>query len=403
MAATIKILVLVAVLLLIGLSPGAVQAAPELTVTKNVAYPNFPGSIEFYFTAQSNENIIDIRLCYNVERESFAQVVSEIYIEFEPDITVDVGWTWDLRRTGGLPQGSVIHYWWQVTHGDGSHSETQSQQLVFEDIGHNWQSITEGHLTLYWYEGDDSFAEELMAAAQKALAQLYEDAGAQLKKPVDLYIYANAQELQQALMFPQQWTGGQAFPRYNKIAIGIATYMIDWGKRAIIHELTHLVTHQMTFNPYSNLPTWLNEGLSMYAEGDLEAVYQVYLEQAITQDNLISVRSLASPFSAYAATSYLSYAESHSIVSYLIGEYSQQSMSELLDTFQQGSTADGALLNVYGFDMDTLNKIWRDYIMLPVTTGTGGQVEVNLALIGLLVLVGVALVVSGVWLWRLKR
>jgi hypothetical protein len=204
-------------------------------------------------------------------------------------------------------------------------------------------------------------------------------------------------------MFPQQWTGGQAFPRYNKIAIGIDTYMIDWGKRAIIHELTHLVTHQMTFNPYSNLPTWLNEGLSMYAEGDLEAVYQVYLEQAMAQDNLISVRSLASPFSAYAATSYLSYAESHSIVSYLIGEYSQQSMSELLDTFQQGSTADGALLNVYGFDMDTLNKIWRDYIMLSVITDTGGQVEINLALIGLLVLVGVALVVSGVWLWRLKR
>jgi hypothetical protein len=78
-------------------------------------------------------------------------------------------------------------------------------------------------------------------------------------------------------------------------------------------------------------------------------------------------------------------------------------MSELLDTFQQGSTADEALLKVYGFNMDTLNKNWRDFIMLPVITDTGGQVEVNPALIGLLVLVGVALVVSGVWLWRLKR
>ena len=42
---------------------------------------------------------------------------------------------------------------------------------------------------------------------------------------------------------------------YGIIAIGIATNNLTWGKSATIHELTHLVIHQMTHNPYSGLPT----------------------------------------------------------------------------------------------------------------------------------------------------
>lgn len=401
--ARIRILAVAAVLILVGLSPALVQAADELTIVKNSASVSFPGSIDFYLTVESDQDIVDIRLRYHVERESFAEVISEIYIDFEPATVVDTGWSWDLRPTGGLPPGSVLYYWWRVTDAGGDQMETLPVRLEFVDTDHGWGSITEGQITLYWYEGDASFADELMAAAQAALEQLHEDTGAHLQKAVDLYIYAGAQDLRSALMFPQEWTGGVAYTRYGTIAIGIATYNIEWGKRAITHELTHLVTHQMTFNPYGNLPNWLNEGLSMYAEGEMEAVYQVYLEQAVATDSLLSLRSLASPFSAYAATSYLAYAQSHSIVGFLIEEYGQQKMFELLSTFGQGSTGDGALLKVYGFDMDSLNNLWRSYIMAPAPVEPVEQLEVTPALIGLLVLVIGGLFLSLFLLWRRRR
>ncbi|GAI47128.1 unnamed protein product, partial [marine sediment metagenome] len=132
---------------------------------------------------------------------------------------------------------------------------------------------------------------ELMAAAHQALARLAEDTGAHLEKPVVIYIYADAQDLQGAMIYPQEWTGGVAFTRYGIIAIGIAPDNLYWGKRAVAHELTHLVIHQMTLNPYSDLPTWLDEGLAMYAEGALEPVFATYLNRAIAEDTLISVRS----------------------------------------------------------------------------------------------------------------
>ncbi len=269
-----------------------------------------------------------------------------------------------MRKTGSLPSGSIVEYWWSVADEGGDKVSIAPATVRFDDNRYLWQSLAEGELTLYWYQGDDSFAQEIMAAAQEALARLAEDTGAHLTKPVSLYIYASTQELRGAMIFPQEWTGGVAYTRYGVIAIGVAPNNLQWGKRATVHELAHLVTQQMTFNPYNSLPNWLNEGLSMYAEGELEAMYVGYLEQRVAEDSLISVRSLASPFSAFAGQTYLAYAESYSLVEFLISSFGQDKMYELLSTFKQGSSYDGALMRVYGFDVDGLDGLWRDWVAL---------------------------------------
>jgi len=163
------------------------------------------------------------------------------------------------------------------------------------------------------------------------------------------------------MIYPQDWTGGVAFTQYGVIAIGISTdsASILWGKGAISHELTHLVVHQVTFNPYNSLPTWLDEGLAMYSEGALDVYFSTTLLNAEKNNTLISVRSLTSPFSAYSDQSILSYAESFEIVSYLIGTYGRDKMLQLLNIFEQGSGYDEALKKVYGFDMDGLNALWQ--------------------------------------------
>jgi len=267
-----------------------------------------------------------------------------------------------MRRVGGLPPGSSVEYWWTVEDTNGDKIETTPLRLEFEDNRYSWQSLTEGKVTIYWYEGEESFAGEIMSTAQQALARLAEDTGAYLKKPVMIYVYADSRDLQGAMIFPQEWTGGVAFTRYGIIAIGIAPHNLSWGRRAVAHELTHLVIHQMTSNPYIRLPTWLNEGLAMYTEGELEAGYVNLLNKAVAQDSLLSVRSLSSPFSAHAEESYLAYAQSYSLLEFLITSYGSDKMLALLNTFSQGSSYDGALEDVYGFDMDGLNTLWRDWV-----------------------------------------
>ena len=361
----IKKLVLFALIicLFLGvLSPTLVQAQGELTILDSSVQLEFPTKLNFSLSVQSDVNITDIRLHYIVDQLSHAQVTSEVYIDFVPATTVDASWTWDMRRTGGLPPSSRLEYWWTVKDAEGNKTETLPVWVQFDDTRYPWRSLTEGEVTIYWYKGDESFAQELMATAQEALVRLADNTGAYLEKPVKAYIYANAQDLQGSMIYPQEWTGGVAFTRHGIIAIGIAPNNLAWGKKAMTHELTHLVIHQMTFNPYNDLPNWLDEGLAMYNEGELSPQFTASLNKAIAENSLISVRSLSSPFSAYGEEAILAYAQSYSLVEFLISNYGSDKMLELLNTFRQGSSYDGALEKVYGFDMDGLNTLWRDYV-----------------------------------------
>ncbi len=295
-----RLLALVFCLFLLILSPTLVQAQGELTILNSSAMSVFPSQLNFSLSAHSNVNITDIRLCYTVDRTSFAEVISEGYVEFTPSTAVDVSWALQMVKIGGLPPGSTVKYWWRISDASGKEVETAPAQVHFDDLRYQWRELTEGKVTIYWYKGDDSFARELMSAAQQALDGLAKDTGAYPEKPVKIYIYANNQDLLGAMIHPREWMGGVDFPQYHIIAIGISLDNIAWGKTSIAHELTHEVTYQVTANPYNSLPHWLDEGLAMYNEnaGMLGPQFTSPLIKAITENGLISVQSLSSPFSA---------------------------------------------------------------------------------------------------------
>ncbi len=345
-----------------------VQAQSGLRITDTSIEAVFPLKLSFNISVESDADITDIRLHYRVERRHLVDVTSEAYLEFTPSRTVEVNWDWDMRRTGGLPPGTSIEYWWTVEDASGDSIETEPLVVQFEDDRFQWQSLVEGQVTVYWYRGTTSFAGDIMGTVQEALYWLVQDTGVSLTESIRIYIYGSSTDLRGSMIFPQEWTGGVAFTRYGCIAIGISPVNLAWGRRAIAHELTHLVIHQMTLNPYSGLPNWLDEGLAMRSEGPMGPAFQSYLDRAIAQDSLFSVRSLASPFSTDAEKSYLSYAQSYSLVEYLISTYGKDRMFELLDTLSEGSTYDGALSRVYGFDSDGLERLWRAYLMSPVET-----------------------------------
>jgi hypothetical protein len=183
---------------------------------------------------------------------------------------------------------------------------------------------------------------------------------------------------------PDIWTGGQAFPDYGAIMIGIAVDNLDWGERTVAHELGHLVVGQLVYGPFGWLPTWLSEGIAMNAEGELAGNFQESFDSAVLDDSLFSVRSIASSFPSDSNEAVLCYAESYSVVKFLLDDYGSEEFLYMLDLFKQGITADEALLQVYGFDTDGLNQNWRASLGLgpqptasptPVSTPATGGTE----------------------------
>jgi hypothetical protein len=359
----IKRIALITSALLLLLSPSLVAAEDEITVIDSDVDVNFPSQAVFTLEAESSVDIVDVRLHYQVDKMNYAEVVSEGWADFTPASRIEANWVWDMRNSS-LPPGAEVTYWWMIEDADGNRFETSPEIIHFDDDRYLWQSLAStvpqgGELTLFWYEGDNSFSEELMDTCEEGLARLTQDIGTYPERPIKIYIYASADDLKGAMIFPQEWTGGVAFTAFSTIAIGITQSELDWGKRALLHELTHLVVHQATFSPYGQLPLWLDEGLAMYNEGEPDSVFSSRLQEAISKDELISVRSLCSPFSAYTEKALLSYAQSYSLVEYLLDNYGQDSMLELLTILKQGSTYDEALTEVYGFDIDELDTLWR--------------------------------------------
>ncbi len=353
-------LILATFLLLI---PTIAHAQGEISSVHTTTEIYFPSALVFKVKAESPNNITKIRLHYQVDRMNYAEVISEAWPDFTTAPSVETKWVWDMRKAS-LPVGAKIRYWWTIEDEKGNKLVTAANTIRFDDLRYSWQRLTSGQLSLFWYKGNQSFAEELMNSSQQALKRLIEDTDVYLEKPVEIYIYADTSDLRRAMVFPREWTGGIAFTEYGIIAIGVSTDQLDWGKKALAHELGHMMTHQITFSPYgATLPTWLDEGLAMLAEGETDAYLKALLKRAITQQKLISVRSLSSPFSAKPEQAYISYAESQSLVDFLIHQYGKDKIFKLLSLLKEGSTIDEALITVYGFDQDGLDKLWREYIM----------------------------------------
>jgi hypothetical protein len=287
----IQILTTIISLFVTLFSPIPVQAQSGISITSQSVSANFPASLTFNLTAEGDFNLTDIRLNYVIRHESFAKVTSEAYVYFQPAKKVSASWTLEMVRIGGIPPGTVVDYSWVIKDASGNRLTTDPDEVQFADGRYSWKQLSRGQINLYWYDGDNNFASEIIVAAEDALTRLTRNTGATLSKPVKLYIYAGSQDLRWSMINPQEWTGGVAFTRYATVAIGISTNQLAWGKGAVVHEFTHLVVDQMTLSPYSNLPVWLNEGLAMYNEGVLGPEFASSLNQAISSKSLISVRS----------------------------------------------------------------------------------------------------------------
>ena len=360
----IKKLLIFLLIIALCLIPSITSAAAgNIKVTGSSTKIDFPSTLIFNVKAESNSDISRIRLCYEIDKMTYAPTFAEFWPEFTPGKSVATRWTWDMRK-GSLPPGARVTYWWVIEDSAGNKLTTPKDVIYFNDTRYKWQKVNDGQVAVNWYDGSRSFTEELLKASVDAINRQARDTGAYLDKPVNLYIYGNYRDLRGSLVATEEWTGGVAYAGFNIISIGISPNNLDWGKKAVAHELGHLVVHQITFSPYgADLPPWLDEGLAMHAEGEQNKADHDALVNAIEKDNVYTLKSLSSPFSADPEEAYFSYAQSQSVVEFLINKYGKDKLYELLILMRDGYAMDDALLKVYGFDLTGLNQAWMQYMM----------------------------------------
>ena len=192
--------VFVLLLLLMGSLATPAHAQANIQVISDVASNTFPESIIFKAEFKASANITSVVLEYGVNQLACGTVEAKAFPAVTPAADVKVDWTWEMRQSGSLAPGATIWWRWQVSDANGNQFISPTQSILWLDSTHPWQAITGGNINLHYYDGGASFGQQLHDAAVKAMARLSQDVGVSTDSPVDIYIYANYNDLLEAVL-----------------------------------------------------------------------------------------------------------------------------------------------------------------------------------------------------------
>ena len=362
------ILVLGFALLLVVVSIWDVATADEggIRVRNAQAESSFPDGIRFTIDAESPGVIDDVRVFFRKAEQEGRSAYRAI--EVEPGAAVS-GETLLPARTGAqyFPPGTKIEYSFEIRDKAGAVLRTEPQVFVYDDIRFEWQSLTEGLITVYYY-GDyvQERAQVILDAATETTRIMVPVLGAEPSAPLRIVAYNNQRHMAAALPFRSQavqqdlQVQGMAFSDDRVLLIHAFDATVT-GTTA--HEFTHLLVAEAAGPAIARVPAWLNEGLAEYGNIDATDDYTAALRYGIFTRRLRPLWYLSS-FSGSPDDVLIAYGQGRSVVNYLIGAYGPDKIAELMRVIQESPNIDQALMQVYGFDQHGLDSEWREAIGL---------------------------------------
>lgn len=339
------------------------QQLDETAVLSNEALVSYPESVTFRLELDPDVDIVEATLTYDVEQISCLDVSTQVPVEVDGST---LEWEWVMIRSGNPPPGATLWWEWEVVDSQGQTYTTPRQELTLEDDRFDWRTVSDGDITVHWYAGEE-VGPLLLEAAVEGVALLEADLGIELQEEVEFYIYGSADEMREAVLYIQDWAGGVAFAEHNAILMGVPPAIAEeWGRDTVRHELAHLVIGQYGRSCVGgNRPSWLEEGLAMYAEGDPSDQVMADLDSGLRDNGFIPLRSLNGSFPAHGDAASLAYSQSYSVIQFLREEYEQEMLQSFIQVLASGESYDDALEIVYGFNVDGLEEAWRAWIGAP--------------------------------------
>lgn len=220
-----------------------------------------------------------------------------------------------------------------------------------------WRQLEGDHFTIHYPPGKERLARNCLKMAENSYLVVTADLGYVPEGKTCIYLALSRQELSYFIGDESRpWLAGIAMAEKNIIVLRPGRGDIE---RTIRHEYTHIVLGKMVGN--NNLPLFLNEGLAMYEAREWQLWHHFVLGQATLSRSLIPLSDLFQ-YPEDRWKTYLSYAESFSMLAYILNEFGQAGVQELIRELSKGNSINTASLNALGKDMATLEEEWKLYL-----------------------------------------
>ena len=346
---------IVTVSLTLGLcTPAQAQSAVAVTAA-GVEY-SFGEQITFTARIQSQFTIQEALLLFQPQGDPNTRVAP---IQIGADGMTSYQY---LVSAGLLRPFARIYYWYRLTLAGGEVYTSPQFYFDYVDNRFPWQTLADASVRLYWYAGDVRFGQAAFDAAHLGLLAVNNLIPAAQSEPIDIYVYATAADVQDALSLGgQPWLAGSASPDLGVVLVSISpgAEQTIAMQRQIPHELAHVLLYRATGAAYNLLPTWLREGIASQAELYPNADYVQVLGIATQNQSLLPMTDLCGLFPQDASGALLAYAESNSFTRYLHDTYGTSGLLTLVQAYADGLDCEQGAARAFGDSLSQMDQEWR--------------------------------------------
>jgi len=228
---------------------------------------------------------------------------------------------------------------------------------------HEWSYVQSKHFDIYYYSGGYYLADFTAKAAEQAYEQISELFQHQISSRIPLLVYQSHNDFSvtNAVDLPTfaEGIGGVTELFKNRVAIPFTGDYRDY-RRVVHHELVHAVINDMFYggsiqsiiqnNIQLRIPLWFNEGLAEYAALGWDTNSDMYVRDAILEDELAPISYL---------DGYYAYRGGQSVWDYIAEQYGKEKIGEILQRLRLTRSVNSSFKRSTGLDLKELSERWQ--------------------------------------------
>ena len=345
------------------LCPIPAWAQQELQIEQSVSAV-YGESITFSADASSTTSLISAELVVHVLNW---EVPITIPVSVQPgnDVTVS---TTVLVASLNLPPAATIEYQWIFNNEAGNplSGDITSYRYADTSVPWAWEPDSREEVTVFSSEIDPALQNAILEIAIAARRNSEDLLGRKQNAPIAIYVYPSLASLAASLrahrVVVQDWVAAYTIPDQGIIFVSATPGpdLIDNLRRDLSHEIMHLAVYSIAGDQYEYIPAWFNEGLALNTNSGTDTALGNVLSDALQSRVLLSTQALClgsfSGLDPHDAA--LAYAQSASLVSYIVGRYGTSQISALMAAFSSGLGCSEGVELALGISLADLEQQW---------------------------------------------
>lgn len=229
-----------------------------------------------------------------------------------------------------------------------------------------WNIEKSTHFIVYYKNAPEDFIKQVIGHSEQYYEKIASDLGFNRfdfwlwDDRAKIYIYDDSADYQADTGQPA-WSAGSADPREKKIAT--FPYAAGFFETVLAHEMGHIVFREIVGFNNNALPLWLDEGVASYQEKTKYYDADGAVVKSIADGSFIPLNRLANfgeQFSLPQSRAELFYAESFSVVNFLIRQFGKEKFINFCRNLKEKKNLNKALESSYPFrNAGELEDAWK--------------------------------------------